>query len=62
MLGFKACLGVPMHPTSDDTFVLNDLEHVAQRHDSLLDLIADNNDQDPFVALRLLQVCLVNKF
>ena len=51
-----------MHPTNNDTFVLNALEPVARRYESLLDLIADISDEDPFVALRLLHVYGVNMF
>ena len=35
---------------------------MARRHNNLLDLVADVADEDPFVALRLLQVCGVNMF
>ena len=35
---------------------------LAQRHDDLLDLVGAVSDEDPFAALRLLQVCGVNRF
>jgi hypothetical protein len=37
--GFKACLGVPRYPTNDGDFILSALDHVASRHDILLDFI-----------------------
>ena len=38
------------------------LQQVADRHDNLLELVGDVSEEDPFVALRLLQVCAVNCF
>ena len=60
--GFRACLGVPRHPTNDATFIANALGPLGDRHDALLDLVASVSDEDPFGALRLLQVCGVNRF
>ena len=60
--GFKACLGVPRHPTNIDSFIAEALLPVAGRHDNLLDLAFDVSDEDQFVALRFLQVCGVNRF
>ena len=34
---------------------------MARRHDNLLDMVADVADEDPFAALRHLQVCGVNR-
>jgi len=60
--GFKACLGVPRHPSNCDAFIKDALLPLAQRHDNLLDLVNKVFDEDPFATLRLLQVCGVNKF
>jgi len=60
--GFKACLGVPRHPANDLPFIAEALGAVSVRHDNLLDLVASVADEDPFGALRLLQVCGVNRF
>ncbi len=60
-IGFKACRGVPRHPTNEDSFIDEALEPVARRHDNLLDPVVVVSDEDPFAALRLLQVCGVNK-
>ncbi len=38
------------------------LDPIASRHDNLLDLISDVPKEDPFAALRLLQICEVNRF
>jgi len=57
VLDFKACLGVPRHLTSEETFILGALEPVSRRNDSLLDLDANGSDEDPFAALRFLHVC-----
>jgi hypothetical protein len=38
------------------------LRHVIVRHDNHLELVGDASQEDPFVALRLLQVCGVNRF
>ena len=55
------CLGVPRHPTNDGDFILSALDPVASRHDILLDLISDVSEEDPFAALRMLQICGVNR-
>ncbi len=55
-------MGVPIHPTNIDSFIAEALLPVAGRHDSLLNLISAVFDEDPFVALILLQVCGVNRF
>jgi len=60
--GFKACLGVPRHPAKDVKCILEALQQVANRHDNLLELVGDVSEEDPFAALRLLQVCAVNRF
>jgi len=62
VIDFKACLGVPMHSSNCNRFITEALQPLAKRHDSLLDLVADVSEEDPFAALRLLQVCGVNKF
>jgi hypothetical protein len=51
-----------MHPTSDDEFILEALEFVAMRHDSLLELVANGFDEDPLAALHFLQICGMNRF
>ena len=60
--GFKACLGVPKHPTNHDSFIAEALLPVAGRHNNLLDLFYAVSDEAPFAPLRLLQVCGVNIF
>jgi hypothetical protein len=60
--GFKTCLGVPRHPTNEDTFIATALEPIARRHDNLLEFIADVSDEDPFAALKLVHVCGVYRF
>jgi hypothetical protein len=60
--GFKVCLGVPRHPTNEDSFIATVLEYVARRHDNLLERVANVLDEDLFTTLRLLQLCGVNKF
>jgi hypothetical protein len=60
--GFKACLGVPKHPTHNDSFIAEALLPVAGRHDNLLDLFSAVFEEAPFAPLRLLQVCGVNRF
>jgi hypothetical protein len=52
--GFKACLDVPRHAKNCKAFINEALQSMARRHDSLLDLVADVADEDPFVVLRLL--------
>ncbi len=41
---------------------MNALHQLALRHDNLLELVRDVSEQDPFAALRLLQMCGVNRF
>jgi hypothetical protein len=62
VIGFKACLGVPRHTTNNDFIIAEALRPVPRRHDNLLDLVYVVFDEDPFVALRLLQVCSLNRF
>jgi len=38
------------------------LRQVADRHDNLLELVGNVSEKDPFAALRLLQVCGINRF
>jgi hypothetical protein len=59
---FKACMGVPRHANNCMAFINEALQPVARRHDNLLDMVAEVTDEDPFVALCLLQVCGVNRF
>ncbi len=59
---FSACLGVPRHPLNDPEFISTSLARLGERHDRLLDLIEEIATEDPFVGLRLLQVCGVNRF
>ena len=46
--GFKACLGVPRHPSNDGEFILDSLSlrQVAYRHDILLELVEDVSEED----------------
>ena len=60
--GFKACMWVPRHPANDVELILEALQQVANRHDNLLELFGDVSEEDPFAALRLIQVCAVNRF
>jgi hypothetical protein len=60
--GFGSCLGVPRHPTNDPTFIHSSLQKMGEAHDRLLDLVEEVSDEDPFAALRLLQMCGVQKF
>ena len=60
--GFKACLGVPRHPSNCDAFIKDALLPLAQRHDNLIDLGNGVSDEDPYAAMRLLQVCGFKKF
>ena len=60
--GFKACLGIPRHPANDVEFILAALQQIADHQDNLLELVGDVSEEYPFVALRLLQVCAVNRF
>ena len=62
MQGFKACPAVPRLPTGDIDFIVGALSQLATRHDNLLELVVNVAEEDPFVALRLLQVCGVNRF
>ncbi len=48
---FKACLGVPRHPTNSGSSIDESLLPVAGLHDSLLDSVSVISDEDPFVAL-----------
>jgi hypothetical protein len=55
-------MGVPRHPTNKDSFIVDAMETVAKRHDNLMDLVVVVSEEDPFAALRLLQVGGVNRF
>jgi hypothetical protein len=57
-----ACIRVPRHPTCDENFITIALKPVALRHDSLLELVANVSAEDPLAALRLLQVCGINRY
>jgi len=59
---FGACLGVPRHVANDPKFNASSLQSLGVRHDRLLDLAESVVDEDPFAALRLLQVCGVQRF
>jgi len=50
VLGFKACLGVPKHPSNCEAFIKDALPPLAQRHDNLLELVNVVFDEDPFAA------------
>ena len=60
--GFKSCLGVPRHFDNDPEFLHTALQSMGASHDRLLDLTEEVADEDPFAALRLLQVCGVQRF
>ncbi len=60
--GSSACLGVPRHADNESQFIAAVLENLGHRHDILLDLVVLVADEDPFAALRLLQVCGVQRF
>ena len=60
--GFKACLGVPRHPTSAVSFIIAALEPIASRYDNLMELVTNISEEDPFAALILSQVYGVNRF
>jgi len=62
VFGFSACLGVPRHYTNDPHFIYSSLENLDHRHDILLDLVEVVADEEPFVALHLLQVCGIERF
>ena len=63
VIGFKACLSIPGHPKNEDSCIVAALEPVVKRHDSLVDLAVVVSKEDPFVALRLLQVCgVINNY
>jgi hypothetical protein len=55
-------MGVPRHPTNNISFIEKALGPSGTRHDNLLDLVASVLEEDPFGALRLLQVSGVNRF
>jgi hypothetical protein len=58
---FRACLGVPRHPTYDENFITAALKPVALQHDMLLELVADVSNEDLLASLRLMQVCGINR-
>jgi hypothetical protein len=59
--GFSSCLGVPRYASNESAFVTLALAGIGVRYDRLLDLVKDVADEDPFAALRLLQVCGVHR-
>ena len=62
VFGFKACVRVPKHVDNDQEFITNDLQDLGVKHGRLSDPTTEEiADEDPFVALRLLQVCGVSK-
>jgi len=58
----SSCLGVPRHARNDPDLITATLVNIGVRHDRLLDLVEDVDDEDPFAALRLLQVCGAQRF
>ena len=54
--GIQRLLRVPRHANNDPEFIAASLESLGLRHDRLLDLAEAVADEDPFAALRLLQV------
>ena len=60
--GFKSCLGVPRHFDNDPELLNGALQAMGTTHDMLLDLTEEVTDEDPFVALRLLQTCGISRF
>jgi len=52
--GFKASMGVPMHPSNCDAFITDALRPLARRHDNMLDLVANVSDEDPSASLLFL--------
>jgi hypothetical protein len=47
---------------NDGDFILDALRQVAVHHNNLLELVGDVSEENPFAALRLLQLCMVNRF
>jgi hypothetical protein len=47
---------------NDPEFIATSLHKLGVRHDRLMDLVESDADEDPFAALRLLQVCGVHRF
>ncbi len=62
VIGFNDCLGVPRHVANDPEFIAFSLQSLDVRNDRLLDLVESVAHEDPFAALRLLQVCGVQRF
>ena len=60
--GFTACLGIPRHRQNDQEFIRAALVKVAEKHDTVLNLVKRIAPSAPFAALRLLQVCGVRRF
>ena len=60
--GFSSCLGVPRHSSNNPEFLRNAMKKMGAAHDMLLDLTEEIADEDPFVALRLLQTFGISKF
>jgi len=60
--GLSDCLGVPRYPANDPHIIDASLESLGVRHDRLLDLAEVVAYEDPFVVLRLLEVCGIQRF
>jgi len=58
---FTASLEVPRYPSNDSEFISAPLESMGLSHDRLLDMAEAVAGEDPFAALRLLQVCEVRR-
>ena len=52
----------PRYYYNDQAFITAALQDLGAKHDRLLDLEEQISDEDPFAALRLLQVCGVFRF
>ncbi len=59
---FTSCPVVSRHAFNDFVFFNSALTNIGIRQDRLMDLVEDVADEDPFAALRLLQVCGVQCF
>jgi hypothetical protein len=60
--GLETCLGVPRHRLMCANFVARAMRKPAARHDRLLLTAKGIAEEAPLTALRLLQVCGVNRF
>jgi hypothetical protein len=59
--GLDACLGIPRHRRMCADFISKAMEKPAAKHDRLPQLVSEIVEDAPLTALRLLQVCGVNK-